>query len=199
MINRCSDSFIMNSFWNCLLSLNLCEWPPRMLPWPTGSRRRTWVRCTSPSRKWNAATLQPYPGTTLKVKVQKSPPAGRPLSSTCPQRWVQDCQKCGSRLIHGVMNGLAGWPRAWKLRKFWELPSLEDDWQENLGEIYVWWWDICVSGKCPPTGIHCKFSSSHFSHSVVYNSLQPHEPQHTRPPCPSPTPGVHPNPCPLCW
>jgi len=29
-------------------------------------------------------------------------------------------------------------------------------------------------------------------------SSQPHEPQHTRPPCPSPTPGVHPNPCPLC-
>ena len=29
------------------------------------------------------------------------------------------------------------------------------------------------------------------------DSLQPHEPQHTRPPCPSPTPGVHPNPCPL--
>ena len=25
----------------------------------------------------------------------------------------------------------------------------------------------------------------------------PHKPQHTRPPCPSPTPGVHPNPCPL--
>ena len=35
-----------------------------------------------------------------------------------------------------------------------------------------------------------------FSCSVVSNSLQPHEPQHTRPPCPSPTPGVHPNPCP---
>ena len=26
------------------------------------------------------------------------------------------------------------------------------------------------------------------------NSLRPHEPQHTRPPCPSPTPGVYPNP-----
>ena len=38
-----------------------------------------------------------------------------------------------------------------------------------------------------------------FSRSVVSNSLQPHEPQHARPPCPSPTPGVHPNPCPLCW
>ena len=29
------------------------------------------------------------------------------------------------------------------------------------------------------------------------DSLLPHEPQHARPPCPSPTPGVHPNPCPL--
>ena len=29
------------------------------------------------------------------------------------------------------------------------------------------------------------------------DSLQPHEPQHTRPPCPSPTPRTHPNPCPL--
>ena len=30
-------------------------------------------------------------------------------------------------------------------------------------------------------------------------SLQPHELQHARPPCPSPTPGVHPNPCPSSW
>ena len=36
-----------------------------------------------------------------------------------------------------------------------------------------------------------------FSRSVVSDSLQPHELQHARPPCPSPTPGVHPNPCPL--
>ena len=35
------------------------------------------------------------------------------------------------------------------------------------------------------------FSSVQFSHSVVSDSLQPHESQHTRPPCPSPTPGVH--------
>ena len=34
--------------------------------------------------------------------------------------------------------------------------------------------------------------------SVVSDFLQSHEPQHARPPCPSPTPGVHPNPCPLC-
>ena len=36
-----------------------------------------------------------------------------------------------------------------------------------------------------------------FSCSVVSDSLRPHEPQHARPPCPSPTPKVHPNPCPL--
>ena len=42
-----------------------------------------------------------------------------------------------------------------------------------------------------------RFSSVQFNHSVVSNSLRPHEPQHTRPPCPLPTPEVHPNPCSL--
>jgi len=37
------------------------------------------------------------------------------------------------------------------------------------------------------------FSSVQFSRSVVSHSLQPHESQHARPPCPSPTPGVHPD------
>ena len=36
-----------------------------------------------------------------------------------------------------------------------------------------------------------------FSHSVVSDSLRPYESQHARPPCPSPTPGVHPNSCAL--
>ena len=35
------------------------------------------------------------------------------------------------------------------------------------------------------------FHSFQFSHSVVSDSLQPHEPQHARPLCPSPTPGVY--------
>ena len=42
-------------------------------------------------------------------------------------------------------------------------------------------------------------SSVQFSRSVVSDSLRPHEPQHTRPPCPSPTPGVYSNSCPLSW
>ena len=46
-------------------------------------------------------------------------------------------------------------------------------------------------------GLSVQFSSVHFSHSVGSNSLWPHEPQHARPLCPSPTLRVHPNPCPL--
>ena len=42
-----------------------------------------------------------------------------------------------------------------------------------------------------------QFSSVQFSHSVVSDSLQPHGPQHARPPCPSPTPGIYSNLCPL--
>ena len=42
----------------------------------------------------------------------------------------------------------------------------------------------------------CQFSSVQFSLSVLSDTLRPHEPQHIRPPCPSPTPGVHPNPSP---
>ena len=48
---------------------------------------------------------------------------------------------------------------------------------------------IFCLGKC--------FSSLQFSLSVVSNSLQPHGLQHARPPCPSPTPGVYSDSCPL--
>ena len=41
--------------------------------------------------------------------------------------------------------------------------------------------------------------SVQFSCSVVSNSLRPHELQHARPPCPSPTTGVHSNSCPSSW
>ena len=55
----------------------------------------------------------------------------------------------------------------------------------------------------PPAIMDSKFvllsalSSVQFSRSVMSGSLRPHEPQLTRSPCPSPTPGVYPNSCPL--
>ena len=42
-----------------------------------------------------------------------------------------------------------------------------------------------------------QFSSVQFSCSVVSDSLRPHESQHARPPCPSPTPGIQTNSCAL--
>ena len=47
---------------------------------------------------------------------------------------------------------------------------------------------------CPPEWLLLLFS-----HSVVSDSLQPHGLQHARPPCPSPSPGVCSNSCPLNW
>ena len=42
-------------------------------------------------------------------------------------------------------------------------------------------------------------SSVQLSHSVMPDSLQPHESEHARPPCPSPTPGVHSDSCASSW
>ena len=56
-------------------------------------------------------------------------------------------------------------------------------------EFSVWFWHLLIQQIFP-------FSSVQFSHSVMSDSLQPHELQHARPPCPSPTPRVFPNSCP---
>ena len=56
-------------------------------------------------------------------------------------------------------------------------------------------YDIYIAFPIPWTYAHFQFSS------VVQPclTLQPHGPQHARPPCPSPTPGVHSDSCPLSW
>ena len=61
--------------------------------------------------------------------------------------------------------------------------------------MVTWFWVSLystISGKALPENdtrrAAYNFSSVQFSHSVVSDSLRPHESQHTRPPCPSPTP-----------
>ena len=85
-----------------------------------------------------------------------------------------------------------------------------------LLKFFFWEWYHCplgfrwYSGK--ESACHCRRCKRHrfnpwvgkvlsvqFNHSVMPSSLRPHEPQHARPPCPSPTPRVYPNPCPLSW
>ena len=53
--------------------------------------------------------------------------------------------------------------------------------------------------RVPRNSFCGSISSIQLSLSVVSNSLRPHESQHARPPCPSPTPGVHSNSCPSSW
>ena len=75
-------------------------------------------------------------------------------------------------------------------QEYWSgLPFAQRIWIDiSPKKIYEWlismWKDLIIS------------YSVQFSHSVVSNSLRP-QPQHARPPCPSPAPGVHSNPYPL--
>ena len=81
----------------------------------------------------------------------------------------------------------------------------------SLMRVPFSWTDHLLKVPCPNTillGIKSQHTNSHgrqhsvydssvqFSCSVVSDSLQPHESQHTRPPCPSLTPGVHSDSCP---
>ena len=69
----------------------------------------------------------------------------------------------------------------------------------------LWFHAVCesnnshhrVNNDCVPEPVLRCFQSVQFSCSVVSDSLQPHGLQHARPPCPSSTPGVYSNSCPL--
>ena len=97
------------------------------------------------------------------------------------------------------------WGGSW-LSLLCSYESLRSNWWINSEMLILWlilrkrikwkknmiYWPIDMINLEP----HPCSCSVQFSHSVMSDSLQPHEPQHTRPPCPSPTPRVHPNPCP---
>ena len=64
-------------------------------------------------------------------------------------------------------------------------PDMEQQTCSKLGKEYI------KAVYYHPGYLTSMQSSVQFSHSVMSDSLWPHELQHTRPPCPSPTPGVH--------
>ena len=74
----------------------------------------------------------------------------------------------------------------------WEL-DCEDSWAPKNW----WFWTVVLEKTLKSPLDYKEIQSVQFSHLVVSNSLRPHEQQHTRPPCPSPTPRIHPNPCPV--
>ena len=77
------------------------------------------------------------------------------------------------------------------------LPTAEG-WGHPSAWVYIFW-VATTNNDCRgfhrPASTLLQFSSVQFSRSVS-DSLQPHESQHARPPCPSPTPGVYSNSCP---
>ena len=85
------------------------------------------------------------------------------------------------------LTNMTGSPGMWRKR------CIAGEWRKTKGQWYASW--------CPVTAVSDitleQDSVSHFSRSVMSDSLQLHESQHARPPCLSPTPGVYPNPCPL--
>ena len=89
--------------------------------------------------------------------------------------------------------------------KFFPSSSLYIKWMASFFILYsklvilispCWFYLWSTQIRCLLSSHWC-FNSFQFSCSVVYDSLQPHELQHTRPPCPPPTPRVYPNSCPL--
>ena len=73
------------------------------------------------------------------------------------------------------------------------MNAVKHDWRE------FHWFPSKKYSKSKEQAMVLSLSSVQFSHSVVSDSSQPHEPQHAKLRCPSSTPGVHPNSCPLSW
>ena len=70
---------------------------------------------------------------------------------------------------------------------------------DSMGEFPLFYpCQHLISSGCFALAINIS-SSVQFNHSVVSDSLQPHESQHARPPCSSPTPRVHSNSCASSW
>ena len=98
-----------------------------------------------------------------------------------------------SSMPAGIMYVLLISSACWivELHKYLLGKWMRRDWAE-LRVGGGWKWENLHSFSENWVFIMCNiFRSDQISHSVVSDSLRPHESQHTRPPCPSPTPGVH--------
>ena len=104
------------------------------------------------------------------------------------------CLKFG-RPVFSPWVGKICWRRAWQPTPVF-LPG-ESAWTEEAHGLESQRIGYNRGTKHTHTFLkYLQFSSVQFSLSVVSDSLRPHESQHDRPPCPSPSPGVHSDSCP---
>ena len=125
-----------------------------------------------------------------------------------------DKQRDGTTNLKSATAKARGWRYLPVGRVLWGIGCLQKvNWRLKKGEVIVVLWKhkdaMCslmggmfikwLCGRVLRVEFLTQFSSVQFSPSVVSDSLQPHEFQHARLSCPSPTPGVHPNPRPSSW
>ena len=98
-----------------------------------------------------------------------------PQLKTCMLRQRSTISRAANKTRHSQLNSEV---IPWHVKKTWAKMS------RQYTENKILW-------------THLITSVSQFSRSVVSDTLRPHGLQHARPPCPSPTPGVYSNSCPL--
>ena len=95
--------------------------------------------------------------------------------------------------LKGFLEGVFQVKKKTSWGKAWRYERKKSIWRT------IKYTDILFSDGSTSTGFYkviCPFRSDQISHSVVSDSFRPHESQHARPTCPSPTPGVHSDSCP---
>ena len=110
-------------------------------------------------------------------------------------QWRRGGEESVKAMIGSQPNQPTGKPtRPWAPypagRQSFPSASLMGDEELTSNDYQMW-------GNPQRGGCSVQFSSVQFSRSVVSDSLRPGEKQHARPPCPSPTPRVYSNSCPL--
>ena len=112
------------------------------------------------------------------------------FSQFCPTLCdPMDCSPPGSS-VHGILQA--------RMLKWVATPFSRGSSQTMLGIEPLSLTSSALAGGFFNTSVVWEaYVSDQISRSVVSDSLQPHESQHARPPCPSPTPRVHSDSCPL--
>ena len=113
--------------------------------------------------------------------------------STLHMRWPKYCSFSFSIIPSNEHPGLISFRMDW-LDLLAVQGTLKSLLQHHSSKASILWCSAFFTKI--KSGNEFQFSSVQFSHSVMSNSLRTHELQHSRPPCPSPTPRVYPNSCP---
>ena len=140
-----------------------------------------------------------------------------PSPGDLPNPGIEPASLTSSALAGGFFTTNAAWETQWKILttiKIWKEVQYHyrklASWNESQIQLTIFhplsvqdqqiWKHTAVTRVCRSpytcTDSLDDLNSVQFSCSVVSDSLRPHESQHARPPCPSPTPGVDSNSCP---